>query len=279
LLKSGCLLIESKSTPTKARKPDLVVLNAATASPSHDLARKRKKNYKLNCHFQDFWAAKLPWAKGVVGADGRITQVYCTICIDIEGREKLLVSKINSLYKHASRRRALEDMGKVRHGEQYYLGSNQYVKNERIYFAKDGQTIVQRVMHGVTKERKRKVLQIKSFFHVMSLGWPMVDFTAMQVLLLQVDVADIPKKHWGESSRWDFAQAMAKVCSDRLKASIAKSTFISMNVDEVTTLDNLQWLSIHVYYNMNSNCESHMLFVCRVDCEANASNLTNMIVE
>ena len=72
---------------------------------------------------------------------------------------------------------------------------------------------------------------------------------------------------------------MAKVCSDQLKASIAKSTFISMNVDGATAVDNLQWLSIHVYYSMNSNCESHMLSVCHVDCEANASTLTNMIVK
>lgn len=86
--------------------------------------------------------AKLPWAKEVIGTDGRITQVCYTICIDIEGREKLLVSKINSLYKHVGRRKVLEDMGKVHYGEQYYLGNNQYVKNERIYFAKNGQTII-----------------------------------------------------------------------------------------------------------------------------------------
>jgi hypothetical protein len=177
-------LIKSKSTPAKAREPDLLILDAATASPSHDLAKKRKKNYELNGHFQDSWAAKLPWVEGVVGADGRITQVSCMICSDIEGREKLLVSKIDSLYKHASRRRALVDMGKVWRGEHYYLGSNQHVKNEWIYFTKGGQTIVQRVMQGVTKERKRKVLQLKALFHVLSQGRPMADITAMQDLLL-----------------------------------------------------------------------------------------------
>jgi hypothetical protein len=87
----------------KAREPDLVILDAAIASSSHDLLRKRKKSYELNRHFQDSWAAKLPWAEAVVGADGRITQVRCKICSDIEGREKLLVPKIDSLYKHAGR--------------------------------------------------------------------------------------------------------------------------------------------------------------------------------
>jgi hypothetical protein len=97
-----------------------------------------KKNYELNHHFQDSRAAKLSWAEGVVGTDGRITQVCCMICTDIEGKEKLLVSKIDSLCKHADRRRALVDMKKVRHGQYYYLSSNQHVKNKRIYFSKGG---------------------------------------------------------------------------------------------------------------------------------------------
>jgi hypothetical protein len=37
-LESDCLLIESKSTLAKARELDLVILDVATTSPSHDLA-------------------------------------------------------------------------------------------------------------------------------------------------------------------------------------------------------------------------------------------------
>ena len=154
------------------------------------------------------------WAEGVVGADGQIIQVYYTICTDIEGKEKLLVSKIDSLCKHDGRRKAFVDMEKVRHGQYYYLGSNQYIKNKRIYFAKGGQSIVQHVIQGVTKERKWKVVKMKSLFHVMLLGWPMADFTSMQDLFMQLNVADILKKHWRESSGWNFAHAMAKVCFD-----------------------------------------------------------------
>lgn len=72
---------------------------------------------------------------------------------------------------------------------------------------------------------------------------------------------------------------MAKVCSDWLKASIVKATFIAVSADEATAVDNLQWLSIHIYYSVNFNRKNHMLCNCYVDCEANASNLTNMIVE
>ena len=46
------------------------------------------------------------------------------ICSDFERREKLLIPKIDLLHKHAGRKRALVNMGKVRHGEHYYLDSN-----------------------------------------------------------------------------------------------------------------------------------------------------------
>jgi hypothetical protein len=61
----------------------------------------------------------------MVGVDGRITQVRCKVCSNVERREKLLVPKIDLLWKHACRCKALVDMAKVKRGEYYYLGSNQ----------------------------------------------------------------------------------------------------------------------------------------------------------
>jgi hypothetical protein len=88
-----------------------------------------------------------------MGVDGRITQVRCKVCTNVEGCEKLLVPKIDSLMKHVGRKKATVDMGKMKRGEHFYLGNNQHVKNERVFFAKGGQTIVTNVLAGVTKER------------------------------------------------------------------------------------------------------------------------------
>jgi hypothetical protein len=126
---SDCIVIEKLSTPAKAKAPDVVIPDSAIASPAH-LASRKRKTYELNWHFQELWAAKGPWAKAVVGVDGCITHVRCKICTNVEGREKLLVPKIDSLMKHAGRRRAAVDMEKMKHGECYYLGKNQHVKNE-----------------------------------------------------------------------------------------------------------------------------------------------------
>jgi hypothetical protein len=60
--------------------------------------------------------------------------------------------------KHVGRLWAVVDMGKVKHEEYFYLGSNQHVKNERVFFAKGGQTIVMKVLAGMTKESWLKVM-------------------------------------------------------------------------------------------------------------------------
>jgi hypothetical protein len=106
-------------------EPDLQVLDLVIALPSHELTRKRKKGYELKVrHFQDSQAAKLPWAEVVMGADGRVLQVRCKVCSFVERWEKLLVLKIDSLWKHVGRRKALCDTMKVKKGEYYYLGQN-----------------------------------------------------------------------------------------------------------------------------------------------------------
>jgi hypothetical protein len=58
--------------------------------------------YELNCHFQNSWASKLPSAKFVMGVDGKVTHVKCKVCNVMERRNKLLVPKLDSLWKHFS---------------------------------------------------------------------------------------------------------------------------------------------------------------------------------
>jgi len=78
------------------------------------------------------------------------------VCSEVEGREKLLVPKLDSLWKHAGRRRALVDSGKLKKGQHYFLLTCQHVKNQRIYFGRSGnETVVQLMVEGATHEKKK----------------------------------------------------------------------------------------------------------------------------
>jgi hypothetical protein len=73
-------------------------------------------------------------------------------------------------------------MAKVKKGEYYYLGSNQHVKNERIYYAKDGETILQKMGAGIVIEWHRKLVQMKLLLHLLIQGRPMSDYVSIQQL-------------------------------------------------------------------------------------------------
>jgi hypothetical protein len=95
----------------------------------------------------------------VLGADGSVAQVRCRICIDVKGRDKLFISKIDGLWKHARRRRALANFRNVRKGDFYFLSTNQHVKNKKIYFAKGGgATVLQQLAKEVVQERHKKLV-------------------------------------------------------------------------------------------------------------------------
>jgi hypothetical protein len=50
--------------------------------------------------FHNILNAKLPWAKLILGLNGKVHQVRCKICSKIEGIEKKLSLKLDSLWKH-----------------------------------------------------------------------------------------------------------------------------------------------------------------------------------
>ena len=69
------------------------------------------------------------------------------------------------------------------------------MKNEKLFFAKGSQIIVTKVLAGMTKEWRLKVIQMKCLFHVLKQGRPMADFTAMWELLLNLMFRPLVVRH------------------------------------------------------------------------------------
>ncbi len=90
----------------------------------------------MNCHFQDWWVTKLPLTKSIVGVDGKVTHVKCKVCIVIERQDKLLVPKLDSLWKHVGQKKATIALVGVVVGEFNFLKMSQHVFNEKLYVKK-----------------------------------------------------------------------------------------------------------------------------------------------
>jgi len=107
---------------------DVDVLNLAQVETDLESNNKQKRLYEMNLCFQNTWVTKLPWAKSMVGVDGKVHQVKCKVYNKIKGHDKLLVPKLNSLSKHVNRK-AIAPTTSVATREHYFLKMNQHVFN------------------------------------------------------------------------------------------------------------------------------------------------------
>ncbi len=78
-----------------------------------DEQKKKRKLYERSKKFQDTWMTKLPWAKFVFDEKGEVQQVRCKVCTFVEGKHKLLATRLDSLLKHQGHQKAKVSMPNV----------------------------------------------------------------------------------------------------------------------------------------------------------------------
>jgi len=130
----------------------------------------------------------------VVDEQGKVHLVIYKVCSKINGKDKMLAPKIDSLRKHVRRRKALiVDLG-VCATNEYYMNKNfVHAKNERLYVVARKDSIFKQVCLPTVGERKKKLMQFSMCFHILVEGRPMIDFESMNKILHFLDVNNFPK--------------------------------------------------------------------------------------
>jgi hypothetical protein len=64
-------------------------------------------------------------------------------------------------------------------------------------------------------------------------------------------VPNNPSKHWSDCSSWEIGKSLCNHVLIVIKEEILSSPFLSFFVDEVITIDNQSWISIHYYVVAN----------------------------
>ena len=88
----------------------------------------------------------------------------------------------------------------------------------------------------------------------------------------------VPLKHWTEGSGWEMAESLFNVVQARTKEIVSAVSYFSVTCDEVTTLDNQSWISIHVYTIQDWERVPMLLCLQRVTEGGGADNITKMIL-
>jgi hypothetical protein len=76
-----------------------------------------------------------------------------------------------------------------------------------------------------------------------------------------------------------MAKMKPRVLLEATKATFAIASFITFNADEVITIDNIQWLSIHLYVVQKQRRILILLCVERMDVFATSTNIFGLMLK
>jgi hypothetical protein len=243
--------------------------------------KKTKPNYDRARRFQLEWQARLPWAEGVLSDDGKLHMVRCRTCTSVDGREKLLAPKLDTLLKHEGRRRATENMVAkgLKKGEVYVLKSCRHQQNLAICVARKPTSVLRHVNIFGSLERKKKKVQFASLFHILSQGRPLVHYESLLQLYQYIDVPNLPRMHWSDSSGWQMAEFLYAEVRDAIKVQCSDAPFFAVTCDETTSCDNGSWMSIHAYICQDWSRIPLLIGLKRIIEAPNADHLTSVVLE
>jgi len=91
-----------------------------------------------------------------MGGDGRMHHVRWGICTNVEWREKLLIPKLDGLYKHSGKKRCKHAKVGLKVGEYYTNPHSQHAKNEHIYGITSLDSVLEQVLNAERAEKKKK---------------------------------------------------------------------------------------------------------------------------
>ena len=205
--------------------------------------------------------------------------VKCNICSTIEGREKILAPKWDTLKKHGGKRKAVKNMhGGILCGQWYIAINCKHLRNERKWATRGVAIPVRDQLLELKGERARKRLQMGTIFHLLEQGRPMLEYEALQPLFEFLEVPKIPKRHWSDNAGWTMAEAMYAQVLNKTRMTISVARYIALSCDEVSCIDNSSWISVHAYVVQNWSRVPVLISLEHVTDGGKAKNLTKMIM-
>jgi hypothetical protein len=166
------------------------------------LQKNAKRSYDRNRKFQLEWQAKLPWAETIVSLDGSLYQVrYCT-CSVVDGRDRIMAAKWDTLLKHEGHRKAKRDISGIgiKKGDKYIVKSCRHQAALAVYNTRQPLTVLQQVNSFSSLERRKKKVQFASIFHFLFASRPMVHYESLEGLYSFLEVPNLPRMHWSDNS-------------------------------------------------------------------------------
>jgi hypothetical protein len=107
----------------------------------------------------------------------------------------------------------------------------------------------------------------------------MMEYAALRPQFSFLGVPKMPKNHWSDGAGWKLANCFYHQIQAKTKLVMHTAHFFSITCDEITSLDNQAWISIHGYVCENWTRIMLLLSLKQVVDGTGANSLINVIVE
>jgi hypothetical protein len=145
-------------------------------------------------------------------------------------------------------------------GLHYFNKNSMHVKNEHEFSTTSQPSILDQLHVNVPSQHKKKYVYFFSIYHLLTHGHPTINYEDMPSSFHMLKVKYVSWKHWSDSLSWGMVEVMHDVLLKATKAAFARANFIVVSADEVTTINNTQWLSIQLY--MVQGWKNIPIFLC-----------------
>ncbi len=117
-----------------------------------------KENDETKHKFQDTWATKLPWIEMNIGSDRSIHVVKCNIFLMIDGCDKILASKLDTLTKHNGRHKTNKDLKTLgaKKSSWFIIKHYKHTENKKWYASHNKYAIHELITIDIMGEGGRK---------------------------------------------------------------------------------------------------------------------------
>jgi len=237
--------------------------------------------YESSKKFQDAWTTHLPWEKFVINEKGLVQQVRCKICKIVRGKEKLLAPKLDSLLKHVEHWKAKFLMPSVDADSHYFNKIWCMLKMNTIFLLAINllSWISSMLMSLLSIKRSMYNATYFHLNHLLTHGCLVINYENMPSLFHMLKVKFVSCKHWSSSLSWGMAKMMHDVLLEATKVAFVHANFIVVSADEIITIDNKQWLSIHLYMVQCWKKIAILLCVESMGVSTTSNNIFGLIVK
>jgi hypothetical protein len=147
------------------------------------------------------------------------------VCTTIESKERILVVKLNSLYKHVGRRKAKTNHLGMAKGTFYYCMNFVHQKNETLYVVSLYSNVVHQLDLGEIGEKKNKKVQFAIVFYLLREGRPLTNYESLKDLFYFFKIKNMARKHWFDNLGWEMVESIHDVVFECTKEVIKRISF------------------------------------------------------